>query len=404
MSVYQEKILELVAIERNNGKSYLHIKISFEQDVELFWEIDCDTAENLISITDFNGNHKHRLSLHTTLNTNKKQYISTLTQTFRDKSDWIFFACSEDYKTALDSIKNAQSIHTIIELPFLSINLSTIEENKMEETNEVVIPKRSNFPFKWVSVVMMSIIFTLLFGYSNNPSKYTINNTTIAHAEVKIPEYHVEKAKQATKPVKVNSTQSSLPSIKLNDFLTYSLPEGYVALTFDDGPSKYTREIVDILKKYQVGGTFFFVGYNVKKYPDNVRYVYSNGYTIGDHSMTHPLMSKLSYDKQKDELLQSMKVIEDITHHPVDFFRPPYEAMNAQTNKVLHDYHEKMILWNRDTDDWKSRNAVKIVNYIRDTKASGSIILLHETQADIDALPKIIELLQEQKLKVVSLQ
>lgn len=57
----------------------------------------------------------------------------------------------------------------------------------------------------------------------------------------------------------IKSTENS-SVLKLKQGVTYNLPDGYVALTFDDGPSIYTKEIVEILKQYNVGGTFFFCG------------------------------------------------------------------------------------------------------------------------------------------------
>ncbi|MBS4189926.1 polysaccharide deacetylase family protein [Bacillus sp. FJAT-49705] len=410
MSVYHGKILELVAIEKSNEKSYLRIKLSFEQEDELFWEIDSDTAENLITISEFDENHKYRLSLHTTIDTNKKQYISYMTRTYREKSERIYFACSADYKNNLDSIKNTQSVNDFKKLPYLSSNLSAIEEKKIEEKNKAVNSKGYKLPFKWVSVVMICVIFSILFGYSNhsNLNEPEINNNTIPIAEAKTVDVNEVNSNNvvtpATKLVKDESTPSSPPYIKLDESIAYSLPEGYVALTFDDGPSKYTVEIVDILKKYKVGGTFFFIGTNAKKRPDDVRYVQSNKYSIGSHSMNHLIMSDLSYEKQENEFIQGNKVIEDITNEKVVLFRPPYAAFNDQTKDAVNHHQNKIVLWNRDTEDWKSRDADKIFNYIHNTESSGSIILLHESQAVIDALPKIIEHLQEQNLKIVSLQ
>lgn len=408
MTVYYGKVFELISFEKNNDKSYLHIKVLFEQEIELFWEIDNYTANSLMEISNFDKNQKYRLSLHSTFDTIKKQYISILTRTWCERSDRIYFTCSLDFKDNLDSIRNTKNSNDLIKLPFLSINLSTTDEKKNQ--NEVMIPNRSKFRFKWINVPLISVLLVVLFGYSNNSilNKVIINNTAISNTEVEASEIKSDSKKAVEKPVlklvKKDYIQSSLPVIKLDDSLTYSLPMGYVSLTFDDGPSKYTKEIVDILKKYEVGSTFFFVGINVKRYPDNVRYVQSNGYSIGSHSMHHVAMSTLSSEKQKDELLQSVKAIEDITNEKVVLFRPPYESFNKQTIDVLHAYNEKMILWNRDSEDWKTRNAAKIVNYVHNTKASGSIILLHESQAVVDALPKIIELLQQQKLKIVSLQ
>lgn len=412
MTVYHGKVLELVAIEVKNGKSYLRIKSPFEQKVELFWEIDHGTAKNLIKIFEFDGIHKYRLSFHTTFDTSNNQYTSLITRTYRDQSERMYFTCSENYKRNLNSIKSSQCMNDLKEQTFLSVNLSKNEVKQLEqkkEQNEAGISKGLKLPFKWVSVAMISVFFVILLGYSNDSylNKNAINNVTTANAEVETAEDNLVNKKTIVTPakklVKADSAQSSLPYIELDDSITYSIPEGYVSLTFDDGPSKYTVKIIDILKKYNVGGTFFFIGNNVKKHPDYVRYVQANGYSIGSHSMNHLKMSDLSYEKQENELMQSAKIIEDTTNEKVVLLRPPYGALNEQTENVIHRYHDKIILWNRDPKDWKTLDADKIFNYVRDTEASGSIILLHESQAVIDALPKIIEHLQEQNLKIVNL-
>jgi peptidoglycan-N-acetylglucosamine deacetylase len=409
MSAYEGKVIELLAIEKNNDNLFLRIKLTFEQEVELFWEIDRDTAENLMAISNLEGNHKYRLSLHTTLDPIKGQFISSITKTYRDKSERISFVCSVGYKNNLDSIKNTQSMNDLTKLSFLSMKQSEIDEQTIQQKNEVAIPKAYTFPFKWVYATIIVGIFALLFGVLNSMYlKNTMNDTTIAKAQVKTADVHIKNKKSVVTPapklVKDGSVQPGLPYIKIEDSLAFRLPAGYVSLTFDDGPSQYTEKIVDILKQYKVGGTFFFIGMNVKKHPDFVRYVHNNGYSIGSHSMNHLVMSKLSYQKQVDELIQSTKAIEDITNEKVTLFRPPYDAFNEQTKEVIHDYQDKMILWNRDPQDWKTRDTAKIFNYISTTEDSGSIIILHESQAVIGALPKIIEYLQRRNLNIVSLQ
>ncbi|MBP0723603.1 polysaccharide deacetylase family protein [Bacillus sp. RG28] len=413
MTGYHGKVIELVAIEKCNEKSYLHIKFFFEQQAELFWEIDSDTAEKLKTITEFDENHKYRLSLHTKFDAVNKQYTSFITRTYLDKSDRIYFDCSLHYKNNLESIKNTQSLNDLNRLKFISIDPLAMDDEKIKQKNRqnnLVVSKKYNLPLKLIMVAMIGVIFFILFGYSKNLNvkHKTIKKTITLNSEVETTKVNLENKKNIVTPItnlaNDYSTQSSLPEIELNNLITFNIPKGYVSLTFDDGPSKYTVEIVDILKKYKVGGTFFFIGYNVKKHPNFVQYVHSNNYSIGSHSMNHVKMSNLSYAKQENEITQSSKAIEDITHEKVVLFRPPYEALNEQTKEIIYNYHDKMILWNRDPKDWKIRDPDKIYNYIRKTEASGSIILLHETQAVVDTLPKIIEHLQEQNLKIISLK
>src|SRR5580765_6669100 len=75
---------------------------------------------------------------------------------------------------------------------------------------------------------------------------------------------------------------------------TKPLP-GTVTLTFDDGPSPvFTPQILAILKKYNIKATFFMVGASAKKYPELVRAVLADGHAVGNHTWTHPMLTKIS--------------------------------------------------------------------------------------------------------------
>jgi len=409
MSVNYVKLLELVAIEQKNEKSYLRIKLTGDQEFYFLWEIDCETAGNFNNIFQVDGNHKYRLSLHTAFDASINQYISSFTKTYRDISDRIYFTCSVDYKNCLESIKNSQSSTDLFKLPFISMDLSVHNVTTIEKKNIITTTKYHTNNTKWL-IAMMSVVLVLIFVYLDYQLKTTtINSTTLvlSNSELKMTTNHSKFEKSnATSPISIINDDAkplSLPFIAIEDSLTYSIPEGYVALTFDDGPSKHTIAITDILKQYEVGGTFFFLGINAKKHPDNVRYVQSNGYSIGSHSMDHSVMTKLSIEAQKDQLLQSAKIIEEITKEEVVLFRPPYGDINEKVKEVIYNNEFKIVLWNKDSEDWKTNDSDKIFNYVRDNDVSGSIIIFHESQSVIDALPKIIENLQERNLKIVNL-
>ncbi|PLR84711.1 polysaccharide deacetylase family protein [Bacillus sp. V33-4] len=405
MSVYQGKLLELSSIERAFNKSFLHIKLTFEQEVELLWEIDDDTAEKLKAITAFEQNYKYRLSLQSFWDPSRQQHTSFLTKTYCDHSDRLQFACSEEYVKALNSIKQIQQTSEVQTLPFLAINTPF---NDFNQDQPGVTSRRYNRKLGWMAVAMISVMSTILLGYSGHSF---INETTIAQKTTVKAESVVEDAvvNQAEPEPLIPeeeidvANQTAVPVIDLNEAVTYSIPEGSVALTFDDGPSKYSVEIVNILNNYQVGGTFFFMGMNVKKYPESVQYAKSNGYAIGSHSMNHPNFANLSLEMQESELLQSNQLLAEVIGEKVELFRPPYGAKNAATIDLMAKHQQKMVLWNKDTEDWKGRSSEEIFHYVLSSQASGSIILLHESQSVIEALPQIIEYLQGQGLQIVSL-
>ncbi len=80
------------------------------------------------------------------------------------------------------------------------------------------------------------------------------------------------------------ANEASVSSPELKNPLETGIPEGYVALSFDDGPSKFTKEIIDILTEHQVPATFFFIGKNALKYPDEVEYAVLREMSVQNHS------------------------------------------------------------------------------------------------------------------------
>ncbi|MNW45199.1 Peptidoglycan-N-acetylglucosamine deacetylase [compost metagenome] len=446
MSVYQGKLLELLSINTEDHRSFLQVRLSSEQDVELRWHIDDVTAEGLRAVFEPDGIYKYRLSFHSLWDSSKQQYISYLTKTYRDQSDRIYFVCSEAYISGLMAIKNDE---TMPQIQYLSLSSDQQSSTPSLET-EIALPRILKLKLKasWVAVALTSIIFIVLLGSiapsyiymsANGKSSKTasagINSVGVHLVDKEVTSASPDQAEavsstQAADPVdlsepmelspshseftdafghskltdtNVNNNESAIASEVLAEAVTYSIPKGRVALTFDDGPSKYTKDIVDILKEHEIGGTFFFVGKNVGHYSDSVKYVHNNGYSIGNHSMNHRNLVKLSNEKQEYEILDSNKLLEELIQEKVVLFRPPYGSKNAVTKEILIKNDKKMVLWNTDPEDWKSRDANAIYQSIAKSKVNGSIILLHESQATIDALPKIIKYLQSKQLEIVNL-
>ncbi|WP_342600593.1 polysaccharide deacetylase family protein [Psychrobacillus sp. FSL H8-0483] len=410
MSVYLVKILELLSLDIEINQSVLRVRLSTEHDVELLWEIDQYTAEHLKELTVLGEQYKYRLSFHSSWDSNKNHYISFLTKTYKDQSEKIYFPCSEAYVNGLKAIKYNEHITQISIVTPLSETPSSID---LLET-EVVAPKKFNRKFAWISLALMCVLTIISIDNSflhkveikgiTNVKSESIRKENIINVEETetIKSSSVEKTKPSNKST-TSVNESAIPIEELNEVINFNIQEGNVALTFDDGPSKFTKEITDILKTYEVGGTFFFIGNNVEKHPDSVQYVQANGYSIGNHSMSHPNFAKLPSVKQEYEILHTNRLIEELIQEKITLFRPPYGIKNETTIDLMNLTNSKMVLWNSDTEDWKSNNANEIFKKVVNTKASGSIILLHESQAVIDALPRIIEYLQGQDLNIVSL-
>ncbi|WAH36700.1 polysaccharide deacetylase family protein [Alicyclobacillus dauci] len=183
----------------------------------------------------------------------------------------------------------------------------------------------------------------------------------------------------------------------------YSVPAGEVALTIDDGPSPYTRQIIDVLNKYHAHATFFDIGNNVKAYPDAVKYAVESGNLVEDHTMSHPSLFNVSPLQQLSEIDDDAHLIEQLTGHPVRLFRPPYENFNNVTEQILKRDGMTLALWNRDPRDWAAKSPSEIVHGVLGNQPSGGVFDLHDKQMTLQALPQILQGLAAMHLKMVVL-
>ncbi len=405
MSVYIAKVLELLSVETKLNQSYLKLRLLAEEDVDLLCHIDDMTAANLKKILDDGKVFKYRLSLSSSWDPTKKRYESFVTKTYLQTSERIYFECSADYADKLNAVKVEGMVPQIEDIEDAPNNFTP-----PDATVEQAIIKTKSSKLSYLLIASLaSILFTFVLGFSyifnlppTEPTKVKAEKVPLVDSTTVVKE-NIEPSKKEPVAEVVKDEQFELPSLDLNESISYSLPNGKVAITFDDGPSHYTKEITDILKSHQVGATFFFVGRNVVKYPDVVQYVNSNGYSIGNHSTNHSNLAKLSFEDQHYEIIHTNDVIEEVTQEKVVLFRPPYGSKNDMTLDIINEANGKVVLWNSDPEDWKTRNANDIFDYVMNTKASGSIILLHESQATIDALPQIIEYLKGLDLEIVNL-
>ncbi len=179
-----------------------------------------------------------------------------------------------------------------------------------------------------------------------------------------------------------------------------SLDDKVVALTFDDGPSKYTDKILNILKKYNACGTFFLIGNKVEFYSDVLKRMLEEGSEIGNHSYDHKLLTRLSKEDFQEEINKTQEAIKKVTGFTPTLFRPTY---GGYTN-VLKSYTDlKFVLWDVDSRDWQVKSKDKILNNILPNVKSGSIVLMHDNHKyALDALEDILVNLKEQGYKFVT--
>lgn len=173
-----------------------------------------------------------------------------------------------------------------------------------------------------------------------------------------------------------------------------------VALTFDDGPSKYTNGILDILDKNGAVGTFFVVGNKVDFYDDVLVKMVKNGNEIGNHSYSHKLLTRLSEEEFKSEISKTQDEVKKATGYTPKLFRPTYGGYTSRLRSYTDLY---FVLWDVDSRDWKVHDKDKIINNIIPNVKSGSIVLMHDNHGyALEALEDIIKELDNDGYKFVT--
>jgi peptidoglycan/xylan/chitin deacetylase (PgdA/CDA1 family) len=150
-----------------------------------------------------------------------------------------------------------------------------------------------------------------------------------------------------------------------------------VALTFDDGPSPYTRLAIAKLRKHHLRVTFFLVGKQIRAFPGLARLEKPVG-VVGDHTMTHPFLPALPRAEMVQEIAGAKALIEHVTAQPVVLFRPPYEGRTPAIDREVRALGMLEVLWNVDSGDSLGANYAGIERNVLAGLHPGSIILMHE--------------------------
>jgi peptidoglycan/xylan/chitin deacetylase (PgdA/CDA1 family) len=175
-----------------------------------------------------------------------------------------------------------------------------------------------------------------------------------------------------------------------------------VAVTFDDGPSLYTNEVLNVLKENNIKATFFVIGTNVEEYPDIVKKIYDYGNVVGTHTYSHHYLPNLSDDNIETELIKNNILIGKIIGNTPKLFRPPYGSCSDQSRMIAQNLGLITILWNAVTDDYNHKNTTptKIAFEIVSLVQPGTIICLHDGGGDrrktVEALKIIILVLKNE--------
>ncbi|MEU2681358.1 polysaccharide deacetylase family protein [Streptomyces sp. NPDC007107] len=166
---------------------------------------------------------------------------------------------------------------------------------------------------------------------------------------------------------------------------------GYVGLTFDDGPSGSTPALLNALKQNGLRATMFNQGQYAAADPAKVRAQVDAGMWVGNHSYTHPHLTQQSQAQVDSELSRTQQAIAAGGGGTPKLFRPPYGETNATVQAAAARYGLTQIIWDVDSQDWNNASTDAIVQ-ANARLTAGQIILMHDWPANtLAAIPRIAQ-------------
>ena len=147
-----------------------------------------------------------------------------------------------------------------------------------------------------------------------------------------------------------------------------------VAITFDDGPCKYTTELLDFLEEYDIKVTFFLVGNRINNFANTVKRMAEAGHEIGYHSYAHVIQTTMKPKDIISDYEKSCQILKNVANTEFTAWRSPG---GGYSDTVLNCIPLPHIYWSVDTRDWEHRNADKVYYSVKNAK-DGSIVLLHD--------------------------
>jgi probable sporulation protein (polysaccharide deacetylase family) len=166
--------------------------------------------------------------------------------------------------------------------------------------------------------------------------------------------------------------------------------------------NEYLSDMLATLKRHHITTSFFLEGNWVKKNPELAKMIASSGHEIGNHSYSHPDMKRLTADQARMEMIKTNEVIEAATKVKCTWFAPPSGSYREETVKVADELKMGTVMWTVDTVDWQKPSPETLINRVISKIGNGSMVLMHPTASTAKALDRLITLIEQKNLKIVT--
>lgn len=179
-----------------------------------------------------------------------------------------------------------------------------------------------------------------------------------------------------------------------------------VLLTIDDAPQNYGVEMAKLLKEKDINAIFFVNGHFISNEAgrEKLEMIYDLGFEIGNHTMTHPNLSEISEEKQREEIVNLNNLIEQITGERPRFFRAPFGVNTDTSRQIMKEENMQSMNWTYGYDyskEYMERDALADIMVNTNLLIPGANLLMHDREWTLEALPEIISGLKEKDYQFV---
>lgn len=180
---------------------------------------------------------------------------------------------------------------------------------------------------------------------------------------------------------------------------------GRMALTVNvDWGNEVIPAMLDTFDRYGVKATFFLTGRWAKAFPEMAAEIAARGHEIGNHGTDHAHPTRLSDEQLREHIAANVEILREATGaEPVPLYAPPYGEQDARVVQAAASLGHFTTLWSLDTIDWQEPPPETIVRRVVPRAADGAIVLMHPKPQSLEALPELLEGLEERGYEVVPL-
>jgi chitooligosaccharide deacetylase len=152
-----------------------------------------------------------------------------------------------------------------------------------------------------------------------------------------------------------------------------------VALTFDDGPSEWTGDVLRLLEEHEARATFFVIGARVRENPKLLERIVASGHEVGSHTLTHPRLTEISDDEVRAEVAAGAAAVAHVLGEPSRLFRAPGFYADERVLGIVSELELEPISADVNPEDWRPEmTSHAIFSHVFGGIREGSIVDLHD--------------------------